>query len=73
MSNSTPRCADCVFYDDGVCDRVNWDDDDYPHNNSKGAGIKVVCSDDQGLYVSLRVDPDFGCVKFTEANGDDDE
>lgn len=57
-------CMDCAHESDGFCDYVERDDDDYPHSNSVGAGIEVVALDDSGLSVRLRVEADFGCVKY---------
>lgn len=60
------RCADCKFRDGKYCDYVGWDDEDYPYNNSDGFGIEAYALDDSGMDVRLRVDDDFGCVKFVD-------
>lgn len=66
-------CKDCKYFNYtettehkiiGVCDKIEEDCLNYPHNNLEGAGILVSVLDDSGLDVSLRVDGDFGCVKF---------
>lgn len=49
-----------------VCGIIDGDylRDEYAHNNRKGAGIIAEADDDTGLSCELRVDDDFGCVKF---------
>jgi len=67
------KCADCKLKKGKYCDYVEWDDEDYPHNNSEGVGIEAYALDDSGMEVQLRVDDDFGCVKFVDRNGGRDE
>jgi len=58
------RCKNCKFYKNGYCDYVDRYDEDFPHLNSSGFCIEVYALDDTGMQVDLRVDEDFGCVKF---------
>lgn len=59
------RCAECCFRDyDGLCNAFRQDDPKDPQSNSNLAGFDVSGDDDQGVFISLRVADDFGCVKF---------
>lgn len=61
--NNFPRCKTCKYFTGDSCDYVEWDDLDYPHNNSAGMGIIADAHDNSGMIISLRVDEDFGCIK----------
>lgn len=59
-------CKHCKYYKDNTCNLIEWDDPDYPKSNGTGFGLVAGAHDDSGMYVQLRVDPDFGCIKFVK-------
>jgi len=59
-------CKNCRYYSQGCCEYIEYDDEEYPHDNQKGFGIVLIAPDDQGVTVEIRVDKDFGCNQFIE-------
>lgn len=69
------HCKNCKFWThtgaykgktaSGVCDRIDWDNDNPPPDGD--AILFADALDDSGLRAELRTGPDFGCLKFQKA------
>ena len=57
-------CKNCKYYSNGICNHIEIDDEEYPHNNAVLVGIKVELNDDTGSDINLRVNENFGCKCF---------
>ncbi len=57
----TATCKNCVFWDEGYCDKEDSSDALF--------SIEVKVADDHGLYARLKTMPDFGCVQFEGREG----
>jgi hypothetical protein len=57
------RCKNCRFWDDGVCDGGDWEENPL-RDNSRLFFIDVTVADDHNLNVKLKTGPEFGCVRF---------
>lgn len=64
------KCKNCSHYDGKYCDEIGDEDETdkrYTHNNHPMIGLEINVSDDTGLDIRTRTNPEFGCILFEQS------
>jgi hypothetical protein len=66
---TTGFCRDCKYWDDGECGGVGNHDPGFGWNQNPRIlfDIELRADDDSGLSCRLLTGPEFGCVRFEQA------